>query len=248
MRILGANFGILGGRDSVTVTYAEAGSATTFSARNCSVTEPSNTEIVCISSEGWGGSHVWSVSIDGVSRGSAVSLVRTSYVVPQISSIESPPDGIGLDGGDEVILHGTNFGSEGLLLGAAYGSSASGFFCTSCTVTVAHSSAICNTTQSSGGDLRWRVFFQERAGGNLWASDLSSVSISSKAPTVTNVEVLGSQFLSTYGGTGVALTGRHFGTPGEIRQTGCFGGNIEAVSLPPNKLLYGSYESIRCTV
>jgi hypothetical protein len=88
------------------VTYGPYG--TNYVAKNCTI-KVASTQILCVTAPGIGQNHRWIVSIRSQTNSLQTDEPRTSYRVPEITSI-SPSEGQ-TNGGTEITISGYHFGA-----------------------------------------------------------------------------------------------------------------------------------------
>jgi hypothetical protein len=201
----------------------------------------SNTEIHCVTEAGQGVGYVWSVSIGGspyTAPGVAESPFETSYGVPSITSVVSPPSPTA--GGALVQIEGTNFGLEGSQLVVLYGSldisEQYWYNARNCTVVTSHSSIECLTTVGVGESLHWLVKVESQS------STRSADTTQYLAPELNSTVIFDSsgaekELLKTSGNELVHLYGGNFGPRGSY---------VEATYGPSDDI--ERYPTTRCEV
>jgi hypothetical protein len=232
--LTGNNYGPIGTAGIVALYSAgwtQAGVAsttTTYTTARCTVTI-AHRQLTCLASPGIGASHAWVVSVAG-RTGTAASADTTSYRLPAVSAVGGPGAFKAVtEGGQAVILTGTQFGpltpldpGTGLPLASAaadapvvrYGRAASpstpfaslSYLAETCAVTVADVQITCYTAPGSGADLVWAV----SVGTQLSPLRLNLTS-NYAAPVVAFYSGPGSREADTMGGEVVVISGRNFG-------------------------------------
>ena len=218
------------------VTYGGT-DAEAFTASDCVRLGKRNNILRCRTSEGYGESLRWKITISGASSGSVLTNLVTSYRRPVLTGIKSVNsasvrsnslDRIVLNsrGGEHVIFYGTNVGLLGQNLTAEYGRDGL-FYCAKCKVTVAHEEVTCTTVAGTGIDLAWRLVGRGPNSKNVWSSPVSTFSTDYTRPVISQgVFVLtASETLSTRGGDAIRLVGRGFGPRINARFATCAGQN-----------------------
>lgn len=225
--ISGENFGA----DGVAVPSATYGSSGTgFSiatgASGCRVTVD-HTEITCRTVVGVGASLSFILTTGG--QTSDPSSDTVSYGLPTISSFSAPGGEHSLTtaGGTDVVITGTNFGTDALALPTAtYGDSGTGYSvangATGCRVTVAHTQITCRTVAGSGALHTWRLTVGGQTG------PVSGDTTSYARPAITG---LSSGTLPTEGGIDVVITGTNFGAAGDAVPTATYGDDGAGFSI-----------------
>ena len=149
-------------------------------------------------------------------------------------------------GNDLITLVGENFGRKGLtnpVVAVEYGPPGKFFFCSQiCTVTVAHTEMVCNTSNGVGAGHVWRVYLGHHFDSLRRVPGPASVATSSYGPPIIDHTGISSDIvdtmhnssdlfvvdnvaipnLDTRGGQKVRIRGQNFGVP-SYRFAGCFG-------------------------
>jgi len=200
----GAHFGPIGGAP-VSAQYGNELIPTEFTAVNCSVIQ-SHIRMRCFTGVGAGGALSWKVTVDGQLSRAQLS----DYGAPTVTSITLgglPALSLRDDGGETVIVTGTNFGppaTRSYLEAVTYGpASFPGLYdVTSRCDVLAHETLSCLTLPGAGQGLVWRV----RVRGQV--STTTSATTSFSLPTLTAISATTGR---TNGGELVRLTGAAFG-------------------------------------
>lgn len=122
-----------------------------FNATQCSVTVP-HTQLTCNTVVGAGAGLTYKVIIDG-----QLNTVPTAdYAPPAISGVAGMTDA-STDGGDVVVISGSQFSTQKWLEAVTYGITGTEFAAAGCTVTIAHSQITCTTVPGTGRALKWFV-------------------------------------------------------------------------------------------
>lgn len=248
--IEGRNFGPAAHTRLDAVTY---GANATFADVTSLCTVTGHSSIQCETAAGAGRGLKWTVKVDGQQSGSPT----TYFAPPAVTNVEltdgSAAQQLWTDGGQGVVITGTNFGPPGeggepsaFLDGVTYGVTGTEYVAADCTV-VSHTSITCTTVPGVGVDLAWRVVIAGQA------SALGGATTSYAPPTVTAVldgdgasvdPATGVIRGDTAGGYEVTLTGYDWGVasmvsgaPGEGVQVTFGGVRIESLAavevLPP---------------
>jgi hypothetical protein len=148
--VFGMNFGPIGSPlDSI--SYGVDGND--FLAANC-VTSVAHYELTCLTVVGAGAQLKWLVQIDGQLN----TDPSTDYSPPLITGISGPGAfNAHTDGGDNVIITGTNFATNEWLTSVTYGQSGTENKAVDCQVTVNHTEITCRTSSGTGRKLKWIV-------------------------------------------------------------------------------------------
>ena len=173
-----------------------------FNATQCSVTVP-HTQLTCNTVVGAGAGLTYKVIIDG-----QLNTVPTAdYAPPAISGVAGMTDA-STDGGDVVVISGSQFSTQKWLEAVTYGITGTEFAAAGCTVTVAHSQITCTTVPGTGRALKWFVTVR----GQISAPGPSLTSYA--PPNVTSVAPLTGP---TSGAVAVTLSGVNFGSLPEMK-------------------------------
>ncbi len=208
----GQNLGVSLASINVTYTGGSDGMVVrTFQTDPCTVAA-AGTVLQCPSVPGVGANYSFVVAVEGISSPNSVQLL--SYEPPSITFLDGPGAERGMaKGGQEINLHGSNFGpADGNTVVAAWASPTSleagalEFPAVNCTVTREHVTVTCNTTSVIGAFLSWHVVVE----GQSNTLPQSTVA----APVVSNVTLASASvtWLSPVGGTAVYVDGLNFGT------------------------------------
>lgn len=186
----------------------------------------------------------------GVGQSSTLQVNVMVLNVPDVpvvqAVVQSETLGLVSSGGENIVLHGINFGSSQppyILKGvsgvshilAQYGNAVSVFNASSCTILVDFTSMSCTSSPGFGQGHQWRVSV-----GGQWSQPSADVSYYAK-PSVSGFSI-GAQsisVLSTVGGTSINISGSQFGPAA-----------MSAVSL--GKVTYGiqgdEYNASACVI
>lgn len=229
--IIGTGFGV-NGMTNVLALYSngwiQAGltSSTPIYTASCVVTV-AHRRLTCISVPGVGSSLSLVINVAGQS--STLSLDTIAYHLPQILSISGAGSNRAVsEGGQEIIIQGTQFGPVTLLNSAGtpvagsiipiarYGRSLLfplvttftdlKFTAVTCRVSVAHTQISCLTSPGSGANLTWSVSIAGQA-----SIVISNITSNYAPPIVSNYAGPGSFMANTYGKEIVRIQGRNFG-------------------------------------
>ena len=257
----GADFGPVGGIQTVTLTYGHNSSEVTlYSASSCVVmiSLQSVSTIQCYSSPGIGTGLVYQVTVD--SQSSPVFNGKGSYGAPVISLFSGTgATAANTIGGDQVIISGLNFGPLNAYsqsqLSVFYGvtliepikNTTSGvleigsvsYSAASCSITVAHTQITCLTVAGAGTNLHWDVV--------LAGQHSTTPTTTYAAPVIQSItDVNGNPVTSANvnGGTIVLLNGQFFGPSAYIPnwslvQEVSFGVSGSEYSIPAASLING---------
>ena len=196
--ISGSQFGPLGTPVN-NATYSRPNSNATFTALGCSVTVE-HSQISCASAVGAGAGLVWTVTVDG----QASVVPSTNYGRPAIVSFSGAgAANATTDGGDAVVLWGSNFAVPPFLTSVTYGPTGVEYDVTaSCVYASPHLSLSCVTAPGVGPVLQWLV----TVGGQTNDPSVTPTT-SYEAPVITS---LSPAHGPTPAGTAVRLFGTGF--------------------------------------
>jgi hypothetical protein len=221
--IFGSNFGSKhGGLYSVYATYGVTG--TEKNAIGC-IIKANYSTISCTTVAGVGKNLRWIVRIvdlvgttwqQPLTSISPLSSIKTRYHAPKILKMENHV-GMSTEGGELVLLKGTNFGPVGTPISASYGSFKSfpgQAYIPSCEITkasvldsnVTEGEIECVTVPGVGRNLYWEVIVTEQSSSLFKGSAYA-------LPVVHSVWVNSSrgQFFQTDGGESFTIDGKNFG-------------------------------------
>jgi hypothetical protein len=224
--------------DMLHVSYGPSGDR--FEAASCRI-ENDHTMIQCVTAPGTGRDHSWYITIDG--QQSVLFPAMTSYAAPIVSfySGNGSTDAV-TPGGQEVFVHGFNFGPAALgnTINATYGMNGTELVAQDCEIVVDHEKLRCMTQDGAGAGHTWLVTVD----GQMSTTPTTDYG----EPAVFNITGPGSVEGSVYGGEEVLIHGENFGPP--ERQ----GAYLERVSYGPTGYEYTavgcevvSHYLLRCT-
>ena len=227
--IVGANFGRIGIKPTLKVTYINPeASGTAPMDASCALTDLSkNDKLTCTAGIGFGSGHVWTVVVSGASAGVDTSVGKgtTSYTFPKIESI-SNGGVLNTAGGDIVTLVGTNFGPSGTKYVGKYGGE-DGYCNILCSVAEAHTNVQCTTITGIGRVHGWSIVEPKHDWGT---ESVSTATTSYALPIIRSIVVKTDDgLLTTHGGDTVVLIGENFGAGAGLPST-CTGGGDKVIS------------------
>lgn len=204
------SFSLLGPCGSpMSINYGPNNAPSVFLA-SCSVCAIPNTQLICSTCTGFGVNQLWNVMIGGQS---VTSTNSSSYAAPSITSFTYTA--FATSGNSPITINGNNFGpllsnaawsSTGQTISATYGQSVpySTYQASICTISIANTQLICNTSVGVGANLYWIVLI---AGQNSLVSSQSS----NYAPPVLNSYSPISTSWHTHGYQVITLSGSNLG-------------------------------------
>ena len=202
--VTGTNFGPTG-TSIDSLAYGPAATGIRFKAVDCEVTI-AHSQLSCKAAVGVGHSLVFRLTIARLSSPDFASAA--TYAAPAVTLIDGATL-MATQGGETVVVNGTNFGhvSE-VAVAAVYGPAGDRgrYAPTECHVTVSHVQIQCTTVPGIGAGHGWTLTV---AGVD---STVSSAETAYKAPTVVDVSGPGADDATTQGGELVYLAGTSFGT------------------------------------
>ena len=223
IRLHGTQFGTVEHNAVTGVTYGPTG--TEYTASLCNVTQ-SHSEITCLTNTGVGGGLLWVVEVGH----QASETPTTSYGRPTITQISGASQAR-TEGGEVVIINGTNFGPveespgsiDSVIYGRAEVPTSSWYKAQDCAVIVPHVAIRCFTAPGVSTHLRWLVTIRGQT------SELADTITEYGAPHIDEVVLVqASSGFPTSGDVRVTLRGRNFGGPGDVRQIS-FGQNYPSL-------------------
>jgi hypothetical protein len=146
LEISGNSFGPVGFPAPISMTYYNG--PYTYNGLSC-VVKYDQILILCKSIAGVGSNFYLTVTVAG--QTSAVLATTLSYLPPSITGVTSGP--FKVQGGDLVAVSGTNFGNIGTLVYGRYGGGLYSYHFSTCSISVAHQSMICETAPGVGSFL-----------------------------------------------------------------------------------------------
>jgi hypothetical protein len=150
--IFGTNFGPLGSPLRAAYGVNVTGGKD-FVAVGCAVTA-AHTAITCATAPGAGATLSWTVTVD--EQDSVVAF--TDYAPPSVDALEGPGAQDGdPNGGQLVVVRGTNFGAPQWFERATYGPTGYEYAAINCSLATPHETLFCFTAPGCGAALRWVV-------------------------------------------------------------------------------------------
>lgn len=178
----------------------------TLAATACRVLN--HTAATCTAAEGVGANIGLVLAVDGVRNSSLGDAFTLSYAPPVITAATTPVRPMATEGGDPILVNGTNLGSSAATLELRYsGVPGYKFLAADCEVEEAHVAFRCKAAPGWGGEANWTLAVT--VGGQR--SDNFSMETGYRRPQLLRVSGPGAHGARTEGGETVELRGTSFG-------------------------------------